>query len=202
MTDETDVFHIMYTCRAMRRLKPDPVPEEVLVKLIDAAHQGPTGSNRQNARWIVVRDARQRSRIAELHRSGADAYLAGTPAAQGMEKIRAAVAWQRDHFDQMPALIVASIALAQRPADSFVAGLGAGGSGWPGVQNLLLAARALGLGATITTFALRDRAALKSVLGLPDLVEPFAVLPVGYPRGRFGPLTRRPLNEVLRWDRW
>jgi nitroreductase len=78
----------------------------------------------------------------------------------------------------------------------------AGGSVWPGIQNLLLAARALGLGAAPTTLGLSNRAAAKEVLGLPDDMEAFCLIPVGYPMGRFGPVTRLPVADTLRWDRW
>ena len=71
-----------------------------------------------------------------------------------------------------------------------------------GCENLLLAARALGLGAAPTTLGLRDRPAAKAVLDLPSTIEPFCLIPVGYPTGRFGPVSRRPVAEILRWDRW
>ena len=67
---------------------------------------------------------------------------------------------------------------------------------------MLLGGRALGRGAVPTTLPLADRAAAKDVLGLPDNVEPFCLIPVGYPMGRFGPVTRTPIDEILRWDRW
>ncbi len=86
--------------------------------------------------------------------------------------------------------------------DTFATGAGAGGSIWPGVQNLLLAARALGLAATPTTFALADRPAAKAVLNLPATIEPFCLIPVGYPMGKFGPVTRQPVSTIMRWDRW
>jgi nitroreductase len=70
------------------------------------------------------------------------------------------------------------------------------------VQNLLLAARALGLGAAPTTLAMSDREAFRSVLGLPDNVEAFCLIPVGWPLGRFGPVTRRPISEIVHRDRW
>lgn len=203
MGPDNDLFHIIYTCRAMRRLKSDPVPEDVLIKLVDAAHQGPTGSNRQNARWVIVRDPGQKARLAALNRTAVEAYVkANTDPDPKMQRLRQAVVWQKDHFHEMPALIVACLELASKPNDSWAAGAGAGGSVWPGIQNLLLAARALGLGATITTLGLSDRPAARKVLGLPDLVEPVAIVPVGYPTGRFGPVSRRPLSEVLHWDRW
>ena len=77
-----------------------------------------------------------------------------------------------------------------------------GGSIWPGIQNLLLAARALGLGATPTTLALGDRQAVAEVLNLPETMGAFCLIPVGYPLGKFGPVTRRPIEEVTRFDRW
>ena len=187
----------------MRRLKPDPVPENLLMKLISAANQGPTGSNKQNARWIVVRDPVQKKKLADLTRTAVDSYI-GNPDAvtPGMRGIVRAVMWQRDHFHEIPALLVPCLEYDQKPDDTWRAGSGSGGSIWPAVQNLLLAARALGLGAAITTLGLSDRPAAKTVLGLPDLVEPFAIIPVGYPMGKFGPVTRRPLEEIVYYDRW
>jgi nitroreductase len=204
MTPEaTDLFYAIHHCRAMRRLKPDPVPENLLMKLISAANQGPTGSNKQNARWIVVRDPVQKKKLADLNRTAVDSYI-GNPDAvtPGMRGIVRAVMWQRDHFHEIPALLVPCLEYDQKPDDTWRAGSGSGGSIWPAVQNLLLAARALGLGAAITTLGLSDRPAAKTVLGLPDLVEPFAIIPVGYPMGKFGPVTRRPLEEIVYYDRW
>ena len=83
-----------------------------------------------------------------------------------------------------------------------MAGSGAGAEVWPAVQNLLLAARALGLGAVPTTLPLIDRGAVQELLGLPKTVVPLALIPVGHPLGNFGPVVRRPVDEVLHWDRW
>lgn len=77
-----------------------------------------------------------------------------------------------------------------------------GGSIWPGVQNLLLAARALGLGAAPTTLGLIDHDAVAEVLGLPETMGAFCLIPVGYPLGKFGPVTRKPVAEILRFDKW
>ena len=85
MSDEMDLFEAIYHCRAMRRLKPEPVPEELLVQLIDAANQAPTGSNVQGVRWIVVRDAEQRAKLAALNKKAVTAYIgpdSGRPAAR------------------------------------------------------------------------------------------------------------------------
>ena len=102
----------------------------------------------------------------------------------------------------MPALVIACLEFGSEPPDRFSVGAGSGGSIWPGVQNLLLAARALGLGAAPTTLGLTNRAAAKEALNLPPPIEPFCLIPVGYPMGKFGPVSRRPLSEILRWDRW
>jgi nitroreductase len=204
MTSEaSDLSYIIHHTRAMRRLKSDPVPEEVLMQLIDAANQGPTGSNKQNASWIIVRDPEQIQKLGELNRIAVDGYI-DSPESSAPERsgIVRAVKWQRDHFNEIPALMIPCLSLDSPPVESWRAGAGAGGSIWPAVQNLLLTARALGLGAALTTMGLSDRPAAKAILGLPESVEPFAIIPVGYPTGKFGPLSRQPLEKVVHFDRW
>jgi len=202
-SDEQNLSYVIHHTRAMRRLKSDPVPEEMLLELVDAANQGPTGSNKQNASWIIVRDAEQKKKLGELNRIAVNKYIDGeessVPERAGIVK---AVKWQRDHFDQIPALLIPCLTFDSLPADNWRTGAGAGGSIWPAVQNVLLTARSLGLGAALTTLGLSDRPAAKKVLGLPELVEPFAIIPVGYPMGKFGPVTRRPLEQVVHYDRW
>ncbi|MCZ6875403.1 MAG: nitroreductase family protein [bacterium] len=204
-----ELFEAIYNCRAMRRLKSDPVPEETLLKLINAANQAPSGSNRQSARWVIVRDAEQKAKLAELNRIAVEAYVgpsSGRPAAlphQSAEKrarMLGAVLWQADHMAQIPALIIACYQF-DAPVDALAAARAAG-SVWPGVQNLLLAARELDLGAAPTTLGLSNRTAVKAVLGLPDDIEAFCLIPVGYPMGKFGPVSRLPVAQTLRWDRW
>jgi len=211
MSNQMGIFDVLYNCRAMRRIKPDPVPEETLVKLIDAANQAASGSNQQNGRWIVVRDRAQKEKLAEMNRRVFEAYTGPSGGRAGAlphqsEAKRArmleAVRWQAEHFADIPAIVIACLQVALPLRDSFAAGAGAGGSIWPGVQNLLLAARALGLAATPTTFAIADRAEAREVLALPEAIVPFCVIPVGYPMGNFGPVTRKPVSEIMRWDRW
>ncbi len=209
MPDEMGVFDVMYHCRAMRRLKADPVPKDVLVSLVDAANQAPTGSNTQAMRWIVVTGSEQKKELAALNKAAVDAYLAlDSPRVRVLphqteeqrERQRQAVLWQADHMAEIPALIIACMKFPE-PVSSSAAAYG-GGSVWPGVQNLLLAARALGLGAAPTTLGLSNREAARAVLGLPNNVEAFALIPVGYPMGKFGPLTRLPVGATMSWDRW
>jgi len=205
MANDIGLFEAMYTCRAMRRIKPDPVPPDVLKELIAAANQAPTASNQQHARWIVVRDVAVKKALADINRAAIVrnyGTAATAPPDPRAERGRSAFLWQAEHMEEIPALVVACLEFASPPVDTFVSGAGAGGSIWPAVQNLLLAARGLGLGAVPTTLPLADRTAAKTALELPAHVEPFCVIPVGYPMGRFGPVSRRPLDEVMRWDRW
>ena len=208
MADEPGIFEIMYSCRAMRRLKSDAVPEDLLLKLIDAGNQAPTGSNAQGVRWIIVRDRAQRERLAALNKAAVTRYAAPDSARaaalphQGADKrarMLSAVLWQAEHMQDIPALVIACYEFERSVAGQSVS---AGGSLWPAVQNLLLAARALGLGAAPTTLGLSDRAAARDVLALPDSMEAFCIIPVGYPMGNFGPLTRMPVEQTVRWDRW
>ena len=208
-TSQMGVFDTMYNCRAMRRLDSRDVPETLLRDLISAANQAPSGSNTQGARWIVVRDADTKQQLAELNRQSVDTYLAplidnpGSLSHQSGDKRKRmvdAVVWQRDHMHEIPALIIACMDFGAPATNDMIAR--GNGSIWPGIQNLLLAARALDLGAAPTTLALNDRKAVAKTLNLPDSMAAYALIPVGYPLGTFGPVSRKPLEEILRFDKW
>ena len=210
MSEELSLFDVMYNCRAMRRLDTREVPEEMLVKLIDAANQAPSGSNAQSARWLVVRDPEVKQKLADLNREGVMEYV-GPPGGEQVgglphhdsdkrQRMLNAVYWQMEHMHELPALVIACFDYRQK-----VSGMElyrGGGSIWPGIQNLLLAARALGLGAAPTTLALRDQDAVREVLNLPETFAAMALIPVGFPLGKFGPVTRKPVDEIMCWDRW
>ena len=203
MSSDFSLNEAIYNCRAMRRLKFDAVPEELLVQLIDAANQAPSGSNSQKARWIVVRDPAIKAQLAEQNRKHAEPYIApnvANPPSPKVKRMLDAVVWQMEHMHEVPALIVACFDYPEK-----VEGLGvyrSAGSVWPGIQNLLLTARSLGLGAAPTTLALRDQDAVRRILGLPETFAALCMIPVGYPMGKFGPVTRHPVNEIMRFDRW
>ena len=194
----------IYNCRAMRRLKTDPVPEEMLVKLIDAANQAPSGSNAQKARWVVVRDPAVKQAMAELNAKHATPDI--SPALEDpnlpdkRRRMLDSVVWQIEHMAEIPALVVACFDYPEKVDGVDV--YRSAGSVWPGIQNLLLTARSLGLGAAPTTLALRDQDAVREVLNLPDTFAALCLIPVGYPSGKFGPVTRRPVEEIMRFDRW
>ncbi len=209
MTDQprADLFEVMSTCRAMRRLRPDPVPEDLLRCVIEAATYAPSGRNLQRARWIVVRSTEQRLRIGELNRRASldhattERHAGRSLPSQDRERRQRmwdAVLWQAEHMHEAPAIIVACCIMDATDQDP---GRYAG-SIWPGIQNLLLAARALGLGAVPTTYALAHRDELESLLELPTLVRVQAVIPVGFPLGQFGPVRRLPIDDVMMSDRW
>ena len=207
MIDDPGLFATMYSCRAMRRLRSDPVPDELLLRLVDAANQAPSGRNMQRARWIIVRADGQKRRISELNRRASEATARheaehagglGHHEAEQRRRMWSAVLWQTEHLHEVPAILVCCAVLDHVDDDPNRYA----GSIWPGIQNLLLAARALGLGAVPTTYALQFRDELHEVLGIPSGVAVQALIPVGYPAGRFGPVSRRPTREITMFDRW
>jgi nitroreductase len=193
------------TQRAVRRLKTDPVPDELLLRLIELALKAPTGSNAQNWEWVVVRDPAVKAKLARQNRRAFRIYGAiGRRATAGdpkMSKVLDAVQWQADHFEDIPVLVVACLRGARFPLSNLMA-TSYYGSIYPSVQNLLLGARAVGLGAALITLPLWSTFAARRILGLPWSVTPCAVIPLGWPTGRYGPTTRRPVGEVVSLDRF
>ena len=206
---EMGLFDAIYNCRAMRKLDTKAVPEEDLMKLVDAANQAPSGSNMQAGRWLIVRDPEVKRGLAALNRAGVEAYIGpmvdnpGSLPHQDQDKrlrMMNSVLWQMENMHTLPALIIACMDFGAKVDAGMIAR--GGGSIWPGIQNLLLAARALGLGAAPTTLALQDQEAVADVLGLPETMAAFCLIPVGYPLGKFGPVTRKPLSEIMKFDQW
>ncbi|MCS5575756.1 MAG: nitroreductase family protein [Pseudomonadales bacterium] len=203
MTENLSLEEVIYNCRAMRRLQTAEVPEELLLKLISTANQAPSGSNSQMARWLVARDLEVKQKLADLNRKHAEPYIQPSldnPSSDKQRRMLEAVVWQMDHMHEIPALIVACFNYPEK-----VEGIDVyrqAGSVWPGIQNLLLTARSLGLGAAPTTLALRDQDAVREVLNLPETFAALCLIPVGYPMGKFGPVSRRPVEEIMRFDQW
>jgi len=223
MTD-IGLFEAIHSARSLRRLKPDPVPEELITKVLDAAIRAPSAGNAQNWAFVVVRDAEQRRKLGAIYRKASD-IAASVYRARARPAHLTEAQWQQmltsgaylwEHMGDAPVLLVPC--LRQRdmpPAGTLPPEIQAryqdelayldrirGASIYPAVQNIILACRGLGLGTLITTNHLRCEDELKSVLGIPDDVQTFALMPIGYPLGKFGPLSRRPVSEVAHADRW
>jgi len=207
MPDEihgTDLFEIIRTTRSMRRLKPDPVPNDLIRKILEAGVGAPSGGNMQRWRFLVIRDPKIKETVGALYKRAWDEqvaprYRAGAPA-PGMSRERflrllGAAQYLAAHIHEAPVWIVPCLEGAT-PTRT------AGSSIYPAVQNMLLAARALGLGATLTTLYLEFEKEAEAAMGLPPNFHSYALLPIGYPMGRFGPVRRVPLADVVYENRW
>ncbi len=209
MAENNDIFEIMHTMRAMRRLKSDPVPDALIEKILTAGTAAPNGGNSQRWRFLVVKDREIKRRIQPYYRRAYDQVVvprhnAAAPPS-GPEHAAAheqharnlkATEYLTDHFHEAPVWIVACLNAGKNATRSTP------GSIYPAVQNMLLAARAVGLGATLTTRHLHFEKEVEAILGLPEGMHPYAIIPIGYPMGKFGPTRRAPLSEVVYLDRW
>jgi nitroreductase len=193
-----DVFEAIRTTRAMRRLDHDkPVAEEDIWTILEAASKAATGGNSQPVRWIVVTDPEKRRQLGDIYRECwapvREMYAgrnSGPDADPSLTRVLSSADHLGEHMGDAPVIIVP----ASRAGDP--------ASVYPGVQNLFLAARALGLGTTLTTVHKMKEDEVRAVLGLPDDVQTWAMIPVGHPTGRWGEAARRPIEEITYWDTW
>jgi nitroreductase len=206
MPSEADLSEIIQTTRAMRRLKPDPVPDALIQQILQAAVAAPSGGNRQQWRFLVVKDPVIKRRVQHYYKRALDEVVAPryrtSPPPPGMireqyERQLEAVIYLTEHFHEAPVWIVACLDEGQATPTRW-----SGASIYPAVQNMLLTARALGLGATLTTRHLLYETQVEEIFSLPPGVHSYAILPIGYPLGRFGPVGRGPLSEVVYLDNW
>ena len=204
-TGSTDVFEIMGTTRSMRRLKPDPVPDALIRKILEAGACAANGGNTQKWRFLVVKDPEIKKKVAVWYKKAFDEVVgpryASSPPPPGSDAAKyqrqhSAVQYLTDHYHEAPVWIVACLEDGPNP------GRGAGASIYPAVQNMILAIRALGLGTTLTTRHLLHEKEAEAALGLPPGVHSYAILPVGWPMGKFGPVGRGPLAEIVYQDKW
>lgn len=222
---EIGLFEAMYSARALRRFKPDPVPDEIISKILDAAIRAPTASNYQNWVFVVVKDPERRRCVAEVYRKVGDGIrpvIANLfQSAQGAERMAAdqrrklgnAVLHLFENMHVPPVLLVACLKPtppywegAQLPAH-IVEGMKSmarfeSSSIYPAVQNIILACRAFGLGTVLTTLHAVLEDEVKAVLEIPKEVDTWALMPIGYPIDKFGPVKRRPISEVAFLDLW
>jgi nitroreductase len=196
-----DIFEAINSQRAMRRLKPDPVPEELIWKLLDAAVKAPSGGNRQPWNFIVIRDDETKAKIAEYYLDSWNKSYGlikqAAMASPDTARTYASAEHLANHLAEVPVLIIATVNLSGvAPVSPPAASI------YPAVQNLMLAARALGLGTTLTTFHRTHEAEVKQLLGVPEGVDTMALIPLGYPVGKFGPTNRIPTEKVVYWEKW
>ncbi len=206
MPEGTDLFDIIGTTRAMRRLKPDPVPDSMIRRILESAICAPNGGNTQRWRFLVIKDTAIKKAVQVWYKKALDevvgpryASSAPPPGAtkEGYHRQHTAVEYLTEHFHEAPVWIVACIEHGKdKPNRS------SGASIYPAVQNMLLTARALGLGATLTTRHLIYEKEAEKALGLPPGEIERAILPIGWPMGKFGPVGRGSLDQFVYQDRW
>jgi nitroreductase len=196
------------TTRTIRRFRPEPIPDDDLAAILFAATRAPSGSNRQPFRFVVLRDgprARQaKALLGTAFRSGweakreSDGYSGGSGERDDSPKARVARAMQHfvDHFEETPVVVLACLKRYRAPNPH------EGASVYPAVQNLLLAARALGYGGVLTGWHSRVEDELRALLGIPEGVFIAGTVPLGRPVGGHGPVRRRPLRELVYDDGW
>jgi nitroreductase len=196
-----DTLRTIGTARAMRRLRPGPVPDELIRTLVWAGTRAASPNNSQLWRFVVVRDPARRAAIgAALERFVRWIDSLGEPAGAGDAHIRAEARHLVVNVAQAPVLlfVCAEHSYPERGPDPRYL--------WSAVntasQNILVAARSLGLGATLTMMQVGNEQAVRDVLGLPDDVHIGTMIPVGWPDRPFGPARRRPLDDVVHHDRW
>ncbi len=202
-----DLREALYTTRAMRRVKPDPIPEDAQARILDAAIRAPSGGNAQGWKFMLVDDPGQREKIAALYSESIDILWAtiyrerletaaadpDNPESKQMMAIKKSVDWAQANFATYPLLF-----FAFDQADA------SGGSIWPAVWNAQLAARAEGVGSSLTSILMLKNDEMNEILGTPADKgwRMVCCVPMGYPTGRWGVAKRRPVHEVSYRNTW
>ena len=202
------LLEAMMTQRAVRRVLPDPVDDAIVLKCIELALRAPTGSNGQNWEFIVVKDQRVKDQLAKRYRQAWALYGGiGKRVAAGdesMPKILRAVQWQVDHFEEIPVLVVPCLrgggAAAVHAARRSSASRRSSARSTPACRTCCWPPGRWASGASLITLPLWSVTSARRILGLPLTVTPVCIVPLGWPRGRYGPTTRKPVGEVVHLD--
>jgi nitroreductase len=200
--NEIGLFEAIYSTRALRRFKPDPIPDELLFQVFDAAVRAPSGGNAQDWRFVVIADAAAKQQIQgwfwDAWAAYQPRYAADPSLMDALPRSQRLSLKSTDHLvrtlAQVP-VIVAACGLRGKHSTP-------GGSIFPAIQNLLLSARAMGLGGSITNFGRAREADLMKLLSIPDEYQVYCLIPLGYPLDRPGPVRRRPVKRVVYMDGW
>jgi nitroreductase len=187
----------LFTQRAIRRLRPDPVSDADLRTILDAAVKAPSGGNQQPLRFLVIREREKIAAFGKLYHEAWwakrwDEHRWSQPEdIPAEDKVHRAAMGLADEIGNAPVIVLA-FCLQKNRANSV----------FPAVQNLLLAARALGIGSTLTTLHPKVLKRVYALLQVPEGVEFHCCIPLGYPRGRFGPTQRLPTSQTVFYDAW
>ncbi len=212
---DRDIYELMSTQRAVRKLRSDPIPDEVLQRVMKAATWAPSGGNRQPWRMVIVRYPEKKAALGKLYGERWTRFsgfyrkgIEGLPADQKAKEERTIAAgdYLCEHFAEIPVIAIAcfnpnlmAITDAKLNRPSVVGG----GSVYPAVQNLLLACRAEGLGCVLTTLLCEVEEEVKSLLNMPEDWYTAAAVPIGYAVGQgHGPIARMPVEELFFEDEW
>jgi nitroreductase len=204
-----DLYDTMSTLRAVRRLRPDPIPDEVVERVLQAACWAPTGGNQQPWRVIVVRDSEKKKGLQDLYRPEWDTYVSGFMKRLEGQPEDEVAKWKKvanagdhlsEHLHEAPAILLFCanpklMAITDAKLDRI--SMVGGGSVYPAVQNAMLACVAEGLGCTLTTLHCLREPEVKELFDIPDPWATVAMVPIGYPVGKgHGPITRKPPSAM------
>ena len=203
-----DVFEALYTTRAMRRVKEDPIPDEIIKSMIDSAIRAPSGSNRQDWRFVAVTDQEVRTQLADIYKETWDYYvksfynsssdlgasnLIDKEQIESVRRISNSSSWLAENYDKVPLLVLA-----------FSRNDPTGSSIYPAIWSLMLAARSHGIGTCLTTVMSFKTEEVYEVLDIPaDKGWALnATITAGYPLGKWGVAERKPVEEVTFLNKW
>ena len=203
-----DVFEALYTTRAMRRVKEDPIPEDVIKSIVDSAIRAPSGSNRQDWKFVVVTDKEVREKLSDIYKETWDYYvksfynnsedlgasnLKDKDQIESVKRISNSASWLAENYHKVPLLVLA-----------FSRNDPTGSSIYPAIWNLMLAARGHGIGTCLTTVMSFKADDVYEVLGIPtDKGWTLnATITAGYPLGKWGVAERKPVEEVTYLNKW
>jgi nitroreductase len=198
----------MSTQRAVRRVQPDQVDDLIVLRCLELALEAPTGSNGQNWEFVVVKDRAIKASLAAQYRRAWRIYGGLGRRIKSDEqtaKIRKSVQWQVDHFEDIPVVVVCCLRGGARVPfvpEPPIAASSHYGSIYPSAQNLLLAARSIGLGGALITLPLWSNTLARRILRLPLSVEPCCIVTLGWPKGRYGRKARKPAGTVVHLDQY
>ena len=203
-----DIWEVMFTQRAIRYWVEEPVSRELIERVIEAASKAPSGSNHQPWMFVVADRDPVKTSLAEALR---DYYEKGplktlVESSQKTEDSsqRLMMSGAENFFTNLrtaPAIIIPCLYKLSSPTSEMNT-LIAGSSIYLAVQNMLLAARALGLGTLMTTSHSLIEEVIRDVCKIPDDAQPAALIPIGFPAVKFGPTKRKPVRDIIAWNQW